>query len=111
MSVSKGAVTSGVGATIWDLHGGLHKVRSLMEEEVGGDLPDLIHCAWSPDGRWIAAVICAEVVKPPDRGEVRWITAEIIEGNRTPMRTNTFQSPPMVLGGPHCTSMAAGAVH
>lgn len=55
MSVSKGAVTSGVGATIWDLHGGVHKVRSLMEEEVGGDLPDLIHCAWSPDGRWIAA--------------------------------------------------------
>ena len=71
--------------------------------------------------RCLKTVICAEVVKPPDRGEVRWTMAEINEGNRTPMRANSFQSPPMVLGGwwwipptvggPHCTSMAAGAVH
>ena len=56
MSIGKEAVRRGEEATIWDLHQGGCRVTSLMGDFSGHYRGSLgIHCAWSPDGTWVAA--------------------------------------------------------
>ena len=59
MSVGRKAAARGEEATIWDLHQGGCRVRSLMAEGHDNRVANLnvvnIRCAWSPDGTWVVA--------------------------------------------------------
>ena len=56
MSVGIYAAERGEEAAIWDRHQGGCRVTSLMGEDPYRSLLDgiVIHCAWSPDGTWVA---------------------------------------------------------